>query len=71
MDEYLEWSTKKDERTKDVLLASFTCEGPEVRLNILNVPLISTDRFTTSTGVFSQISTLQASRRRSSIYTKR
>lgn len=30
MDEYLEWSTKK-KKNGDVLIASFTCEGPEVR----------------------------------------
>ncbi|KAF2259588.1 hypothetical protein CC78DRAFT_524532 [Lojkania enalia] len=29
MDEYLEWSTLKDPDTGDVIIASFTCEGPE------------------------------------------
>ena len=33
-DEYLEWSVARDEN-ENVVVATFTCEGPEVRLSLL------------------------------------
>ena len=36
-DEYLEWSVARDDNN-NVTIATFTCEGPEVRLSLLLNP---------------------------------
>ena len=41
-DEYLKWSVARDE-SDNVIIATFTCEGPEVRLPLHSNPLIIID----------------------------
>ncbi len=42
-DEYLEWSVARDE-DDNVVIATFTCEGPEVRLSLHSNPSSVIDR---------------------------